>query len=70
VQEGLHILGLFARFWVHGNQDELLSLLIFDIEQVQIEEKLYTLRCMSYRVNMMQSGGSGMASVCVERLDH
>src|SRR4030095_8497410 len=25
---------------------------------------------MSYRVNMMQSGGSGMASVCVERLDH
>src|SRR5467141_4275079 len=25
---------------------------------------------MSYRVNVMQSGGSGMASVCVERLDH
>src|SRR5215831_6628575 len=25
---------------------------------------------MSYRVNMMQSGGDGMASVCVERLDH
>src|SRR6478672_4878876 len=24
---------------------------------------------MSYRVNVMQSGGSGMASVCVERLD-
>src|SRR6266851_3374087 len=25
---------------------------------------------MSYRVNVMQSGGAGMASVCVERLDH
>src|SRR5467141_5216599 len=25
---------------------------------------------MSYRVHVMQSGGSGMASVCVERLDH
>src|SRR5215470_17883632 len=25
---------------------------------------------MSYQVNVMQSGGSGMASVCVERLDH
>src|SRR5262250_1113265 len=25
---------------------------------------------MSYRVNMKQSGGSGMASVCVERLAH
>jgi hypothetical protein len=41
-----------------------------DIEQVRFEEKFHTLHCMSYGVNVTQSGGCRMASVSVERLDH